>query len=99
MWIYGDPGCGKSKWVWDHFADHMYVKGLNKWWDDYENQPIAFIDEFSKSKNVLADHLKIWADRYPFRAETKGSSRVIRPKVIIICSNYSIEQVFDEPED
>ena len=67
--------------------------------DDYENQPIAFIDEFSKSKNVLADHLKIWADRYPFRAETKGSSRVIRPKVIIICSNYSIEQVFDEPED
>ena len=48
---------------------------------------------------MLTQYLKTWADRYPFRAETKGSSMMIRPKKIIVTSNYSIDQCFSNPED
>lgn len=60
---------------------------------------MVLIDEFSPRQAVLIDHLKTWADRYPIRAETKGSSAVIRPKVIVVTSNYSIEKCFPDEED
>lgn len=47
----------------------------------------------------LAPMLKVWSDRYPFIAEMKGRSRMIRPKKFIICSNYPPEAVFTREED
>ncbi len=45
----------------------------------------------------MGQHLKLWADHYPFPAETKGSSMVIRPARIVVTSNWSMEQMFEEP--
>lgn len=33
-WIWGEPGTGKTRGVWDKYPD-LYVKNLNKWWDGY----------------------------------------------------------------
>jgi hypothetical protein len=45
------------------------------------------MDDFDCGK--LGHLLKIWADRYPFNAETKGGMLAIRPKKLVITSNYS----------
>lgn len=42
----------------------------------------------------LSYFLKIWIRRYPFLAEVKCSSMQIRPKKIIVISNFKVEQIF-----
>lgn len=94
-WHYGPPGTGKSKSVYERFP-LAYRKGLNKWWDSYEEEDEVIIEEWDPSCTGLSQMLKVWADRYPFRAEVKGASRIIRPTSIIITSNYSIKECCGE---
>lgn len=50
-------------------------------------------------KQIGAHHLKMWADHYPFKAEVKGGSMLARPKRIIVTSNFSIRQCYEDPRD
>lgn len=93
LWIYGPTGTGKSHAV---FSQHpkCYQKQLNKWWDGYEKEEVVWIDEISPDHSQwIGSYLKIWADKFPFRAEVKGGSKMIRPKKIVITSNYSIDEM------
>lgn len=97
--IFGEAGVGKSKMVREDHPN-LYIKQHNKWWDGYDGEECALIDDLHPDNaKYLVTHIKQWADRYPFRAEIKGSSMVIRPKVIVITSNYSIEEMFPNVPD
>lgn len=97
-WNWGEPGTGKTRDAWERYPD-LYIKNINKWWDGYNNEEVVLLDDWDPNHKVLVNHLKVWSDRYPFRAETKGSSMTIRPKKIIITSNYPPERCFDNDED
>lgn len=97
-WLWGVAHSGKS---WDarHNPDgsekSYYSKELDKWWCTYNNQEVVVIDEFEPHHAQFFSHLlKKWADVYPFTAQTKGGSKVIRPKQIFITSNYKMEECF-----
>lgn len=54
------------------------------------------LDDFGKDHKILGDHLKRWADHYPFTAEVKGGACTLRPKSIIVTSNYHPNEIFED---
>jgi len=105
LWLYGDAGSGKTEYAWNTYnpeevPGRMYVKGPNKWWCNYNFEPVVLIDDFDIQRGADVEMLKHWADKRPFQAETKGvCSRLIRPKTIIITSNYHPNQIWQNKQD
>lgn len=96
-WHWGATGTGKTRGVRERFPD-AYLKSNTKWWDGYNGEEVAILDEMTPG-TIGSQHIKLWSDHYPFSAETKGGSVKIRPKVIIITSNYSIRECYSDSRD
>lgn len=92
-WYVGVSGSGKSSTARKKYPG-LYLKSINKWWDGYDDEDAILLDDFGATHNMLGYYLKIWADHYPFKAEVKGGSMVIRPKTVIVTSQYRIEELF-----
>lgn len=97
-WYHGDPGTGKSRSARSTFGDSIFCKPLNKWWDGYDGQRAVLLDDFGRDHKCLGYHLKIWADHYAFTCEIKGATTSIRPRHIIVTSNYIPEDIWDDPQ-
>lgn len=97
LWIYGSTGVGKSTAVHDKYPD-VYLKDLTQWWDGYQGEDIVLVDDMDPYHKGLARHFKLWGDRLPFHCQSKGSANTIRPKRVIVTSQYTPEQVWDDEE-
>lgn len=97
-WWYGETGTGKS-WTAREQNPNAYIKMCNKWWDNYNEEEVVILDDFDYEHKYLCHLLKIWADRYAFEAETKGSVILIRPKKIIVTSNWHPREIWDNEKD
>nr|WAE42643.1 MAG: replication associated protein [Cressdnaviricota sp.] len=95
VWYWGIAGCGKSRRAHDENPD-AYIKNLTKWWDGYEHEPTVIIDDMDPYHKAFGLEFKIWSDRYVFQAEFKGGMFRIRPKKIVVTSQYSIDEVWDD---
>lgn len=96
-WIHGLAGCGKTRSVLDQIPD-CYPKPRNQWWDGYQRQSVVLVDDVDRFDVRLGGHFKHWADAYPFIAEIKGGSQKIRPERLIVTSQFTIEQIWEDAE-
>lgn len=95
-WYYGAPGTGKSRAARDANPGAYIKDPQNRWWDGYQDQDVVIIDDFDKYQVKMGGDMKRWLDRYPFQAESKGSQTLIRPKKIIITSNYHPDEIWED---
>lgn len=97
LWIHGLSGCGKTRSVLDTYPD-AYPKPRNQWWDGYQREPIVLVDDVDRFDVRLGGFFKHWADAYPFISENKGGSQKIRPSKLIVTSQYTIEEIWEDNE-
>ncbi len=79
-------------------GEKYYDKLLNKWWEDYEDEPNVLIDDIGPDC-IGAQHVKRWLDKKQFRGEAKFGSVFIRPQIIIFTSNYHPSEIWKNPAD
>lgn len=98
VWVYGPTGTGKTTYVYQKYPGAFY-KRATKWFDGYKDQDTVVIDDLDYRHEYMAYDLKLWAGEIPFMAETKGGSRMIRPKLFVITSNCHPNQIWCRDED
>lgn len=87
-WIWGPTGTGKSYRARSENPG-CYVKlSAAKWWDDYDFEEVVLIEEVGLKALDHSEEFKVMLDRYKFRCEVKGGSLLIRPRKLVITSNY-----------
>lgn len=97
MWVYGPTGTGKTRRVREENPGKLYIKSpKNVWWDGYDEEEVVLIDDFDTFQVAQGGDMKRWLDRYPFQAEVKGSMSLIRPRKIIVTSNYHPSQIWSD---
>jgi len=96
QWFFGPTGTGKSYRARQENPG-FYLKMNNKWFENYEDEDVILIEDVGKSHDWMGDFLKIWADRYGFRAEVKQCSVVLRPQKIVVTSNYDPRDLWPDP--
>lgn len=101
VWVFGEPNTGKSTWarkfLKEQFPnDKVYVKDARtKWWDGITAEHrCVIIEDPDRQDFERAGFWKRLFDKFPVPVETKGGSANIRPKCIIVTSNYAPEDCF-----
>ena len=76
---------------------NAFIKHQNKWWDGYDGEDVVILDDMDDP--CLKHYMKLWADKWSCKGETKGGYTQLVHKKIIVTSNYTIDELFKDSGD
>lgn len=94
LWIAGPAGCGKTTIATSRYGDY-YIKDKTKWWNGYGGEPTVLADDVDITWREILSYFKYWADKFPFKGETKGGMVELRPSRFIVTSNKTLEELLE----
>lgn len=94
-WYFGSTGAGKTRAAMEEFPNAWLSARNLKWWEGYDAHEAVVLDDFRKDFCTFHELLRI-LDRYAYRIETKGSSRQLLAKTIIITCPHHPEVLFEQ---
>lgn len=103
-WLFGPTGSGKSRAVFEQISCmhwkaggerwQLYTKDpKTKWWDGYESQGCAVIDDYRVDCCTFATLLRMF-DRYAFPVEFKGGYVEFRARMLFITTPKSVHDTW-----
>lgn len=99
IWVHGPTGVGKTRsctaFADRHMGGSLYTSGGDlKWFDGYDGQRVALIDDFRRKHCTFPFLLRL-LDRYPILVPFKGGFVNWTPTVIFITCPDSPENLFE----
>lgn len=92
--LYGEPGVGKSRRIWQRFGhdpERLFAPDLSKgtlWFDGYVDQEALLLDDFTGREGISLQQLNRYLDPYPLRLPIKGSMGFANWTQVYITSNF-----------
>lgn len=93
-YIWGPPGCGKSRYCWDRSPDLFAVPDGNTgfWWTGYQNEDAILFDDF-RGTVPLHTFLK-WTDGHKLQVSVHGGQVYVNYTTVYITSNLPFEELY-----
>lgn len=86
--LYGDPGTGKTRFVYEEYPDVCILSDPTlQWFDGYNGEETVLIDDYRGDAN--ASFMLRLLDRYPLRVPVKGGFKPWAVTTLFITSNMS----------
>lgn len=97
VWLWGEPGCGKSRAAHERLPRAYLKEPRTKWWNGYMLQRECIMDDVGPG-GVDLNHLLRWFDRYKLLVEVKGDMCPLYVDTWIVTSNYHPRDVFKDKD-
>jgi len=92
IYIWGEAGCGKSRYCIEKGATKVYID-RNGYFSGYNGEDVVLFDDIDE--HTFENHRQVFlemTDRYPYIINVKGGNRNWKPKIIYFTSNYPPEE-------
>jgi len=92
IYIWGEPGTGKSHQAWQE-EPGLFPMCQEKWLDGYDGEEVILIDEFDKIdfKKVSMEYYLRLMDKYPFMAGVKHGSVWFKGRKFYLTANVPVD--------
>lgn len=96
--LFGYSGTGKTVYIDEHWPVRYNKSSHDLWWDGYKGEEVVVYSEIdTMTPKLLLYSLKDIMDHGAVHVQVKYSHMYIRPRVVVVSTQYSPKELFPDP--